>query len=163
MTLYETLSLIVSIISSITILVSLVLVYRQTRIFARQTDYVARSLTDDVKQYLNAQSHEIGRIFIEYPELRPYFYEGKPVTPEHPDYQRVEAIAEVILDIFWTMAEQTRGAAISPEKAAGARMWYSYVNDCFTNGPILVEVLKKRESWYGLDILNKARSYAKLT
>src|SRR5579872_5053349 len=98
MTPYEVLSLILSIISSVAVVVSLILVYRQTSIFAKQTEYVARSLTESQSENMNSQSHEISQIFVSYPELRPYFYNAQPIDETHPDYHRAEAIAEVILD-----------------------------------------------------------------
>ncbi len=149
---YEVLTLVVSVISSITVVISLFLVYRQTRIFAKQTEYVARSLGVTLAGSMNDQSHEISRLFVQYPTLRPYFYDGQPIEETHPDFPRAEAIAELILDIFWTMGTTVRryGDAsnfLSPD--GSGELWQNFVGESFAQSPILVNTLLKRRGWYG--------------
>lgn len=154
MTTYEAVSLFISVAGFVTIMASLWLVYRQTRIFARQADYLARSIFENLSESMNRQSHEISRIFVEYPELRPYFYDGKTIEEDHADYLRAEAVAETILDIFWTMANQADRAVKSEYVSGDARnLWVSYVTDAFADGPILVKILTKRQNWYGQEMV----------
>lgn len=40
------------------------------------------------------------KIFIKYPELRPYFYDNIILDKNHKDYYRALGIAEMFLDIF---------------------------------------------------------------
>jgi hypothetical protein len=44
----------------------------------------------------------IDRFFVDYPELRPYFYDGRDLHPQQDDHTRwrVEATAEMLLDCF---------------------------------------------------------------
>jgi len=147
---YEVLSLIVSTISSIAVVISLVLVYRQTSIFAKQTQYVARSVLVSLSESMNNQSHEISRLFIEYPELRPYFYDGQTIEEQHPDYHRAEAVAELILDIFWTMGVQARRYIQHEVRTEGdGNLWQDFVAESFAQSPLLVKTLLKRQNWYG--------------
>src|SRR5260221_6436040 len=99
MTTYETLSLVISILGSIGVIASLWLIYRQTGVFSRQ-------LAESVTQSLTDYALEISRLFLQHPDLRPYFFEGQTIDASHPDYLRAEAVAEVILDIFWTTGSQ---------------------------------------------------------
>lgn len=166
MSFYEAASLIVWIISSAAVVISLYQVNRQTRIFSQQTEYVARSLLDSTMESLNNQSRDITRMFLEYPEMRPYFYEGKSIEPGHPDYHRAETIAELILDIFWTMSNQARRTEVidTPEAEAGKRLWDDFVADSFTMSPIMVKTALRRQSWYGqeiVDMMNEALSRGK--
>ena len=159
MTPYEAISLILSIISSVTVVLSLYLVYRQTSIFAKQTEYVARSLTESLSESMNNQSHEISQLFVSYPELRPYFYYSQPIDETHPDYHRAEAVAEVILDIFYTMSGQAqrfvKDAGVSGEEGG---LWQEYVGDAFALSPILVNILTKRQGWYGQRMVEQMKS-----
>src|SRR5262245_24345793 len=124
---YELLSLIVWTISSLAVIVSLYWVNRQTGIFARQTEYVARSLMESLAESMNNQSHEISRIFVEYPELRPYFYDSQPIEENNPDFHRAEAVAELLLDIFWTMSSQAQRAATSQFFSGdAAKLWAAF-------------------------------------
>ena len=158
MSTYEIVSLLMSAAGCVTVLCSLFLVYRQTRIFARQTDYVARSLMENLSTNMNNQSHEITRLFIEYPELRPYFYAGVAIEEDHPDYYRAESVAEAILDIFWSMSSQAKRVVnqefFGREKAAKS-LWVDYVSDAFSQSPILVSVLIKRQNWYGEEMVEQ--------
>jgi hypothetical protein len=159
MTVYEVVSLIVWTISSLTVIISLFWVYRQTTIFAKQTDYVARSLTLSLSESLNSQSHEIGRLFVEYPELRPYFYDSQTIDENHPHYARAEAVAELILDIFWTMSSQAqRLEAGTLGTAGGDNLWQEFVVDSFAESPILVKTLMKRHNWYGPAMIEQMKA-----
>jgi hypothetical protein len=159
MTSYEALSLIVWTVSSLAVIVSLYLVYRQTSIFAKQTEYVARSLVESQSESLNNQSHEISRIFIAYPELRPYFYHGQPIEEDHPDYHRAEAVAELILDIFWSMSNQARRSAPGElDRDGSGKLWQAFVGDSFAQSPILVKTLTKRQNWYGQAMVEQMKA-----
>jgi hypothetical protein len=159
MTLYETISTLASVASSLAILASLYLVVRQTKLLSDQTEYLAKSISDNLVQSMNEQSHEIGRLFVAYPELRPYFYEKQSITPEHEHYHRAFAVAELMLDIFWTMSLQSRNMLRSSHRPGDGDGWAAYVSDCFDQGPILVEVLKLREAWYGTEMLENVKRY----
>src|SRR5262245_43582786 len=108
MSAYEIISLLVWTISSVAVIVSLYWMNRQTRLFAKQTEFVSRSLTESMAASMNDQSHEISRIFVEYPELRPYFFYGQPCEANNPDFNRAEATAELLLDIYWSMGSQAK-------------------------------------------------------
>lgn len=149
MTTYESLSLIISIAGSIGVIVSLWIWNRQTRIFNRQ-------LMEGIAQSVNTYSMEISRLFLQNPDLRPYFFGGKTIDESHPDYLRAEAVAEVILDIFWTMLRQSnriQGVEFADEEARN--LWGVYMGDCFAASPLLTSFLMKRKDWYGQDMVNR--------
>lgn len=149
MTTYETLSLIFSIAGSIGVVVSLWLLYRQNRIFNRQlVESQSRSITD--------YSLEISRLFLANPDLRPFFFSGQAIAEDHPDYLRAESLAEVILDIMWTMmTEASRIDSRELSMKDGRDAWNAYVDGFFEGSPLLVSFLTKRGDWYGASMVNR--------
>lgn len=149
MTTYESLSLLISIAGSIGVIVSLWLLKRQTGVFRSQ-------LMESLSQSLTSYSLEISRLFLQQPDLRPYFFAGQPIEEGHPDYLRAEAVAEVILDIFWIMmvqAKRVRGREFTDEETRV--QWAIYMGDCFATSPILTSFLTKRKEWYGQEMMSR--------
>src|SRR5260370_37086825 len=101
MTIFEVFSLVISLAGSVGVVFSLWLLYRQAGIFHRQ-------LMESVSQSVTNYSLEVSRLFLQHPDLRPYFFAGQPIDESHPDYLRAEAVAEVMLDIFWTMMSEVK-------------------------------------------------------
>lgn len=58
--------------------------------------------THDISIYYGVigMFRELDKTFVEYPDIRPYFYEGKPADADDPNLQRVRAVAELVLDAF---------------------------------------------------------------
>ena len=153
----ELISLIVSLAGSIAVIVTLWFVYRQTQIFARQTDYVARTLSTSLADNINSRVEAITRVFIQYPEMRPHFYEGQPIDESHANYARAEAIAELVLDTLFTISDQARrSGALRPGQRPDAN-WEAYVSDSFAQSPILVKFLTERQAWYTEELVELMR------
>jgi len=146
MTTYEVISLLISIASSVGVIYSLWLLNRQTGIFNRQ-------LMEGISASMTGYSLEISRIFLEHPDLRPYFFAGQTIENGHPDYLRAEAIAEVILDIFWTMSSQARRYQSDLSNPEARVLWENYVRDCFATSPVLSNFLTMRKDWYGREMV----------
>lgn len=84
----------------------------------------------------------VSRVFIEYPEMREYFYGGK--TPSEDDRQRAEAIAVTIADAMDHVA-----AFLDPMPAPTQRAWKAYFRDMFDKSPMLRDYLREHVEWYG--------------
>lgn len=149
MTAFEVISLLISLAGSIGVVVSLFLVYRQTTIFNRQ-------LMESVSQSVTNYSLEVSRLFLQHPDLRPYFFAGQPIEESHPDYLRAEAVAEVMLDIFWTMMSEVKHMPDASWTDEAAReQWTNYMGDCFATSPLLTNFLRRRQDWYGADMVRR--------
>ncbi|WP_320067665.1 hypothetical protein [Micromonospora sp. RTGN7] len=86
---------------------------------------------------------ELDKTFIEHPEVRPYFYEGKPVDVDDPNLQRVRAVAELVLDTFeWIWY---RRKELNAEAEEG---WMAYIFDTFYSSQALQEHYVRFPSWY---------------
>lgn len=57
----------------------------------------------------------LDRIFIEIPELRPYFYDEKAVPKHEPTRAQVLATAELIVDLADSVANMVRLDQLDPE------------------------------------------------
>ncbi len=80
MTFYELLSLVVSIAGFVAVIITLVLLMRQTREMAAQSKYVAETLRDSIYESIENRELSFDEIFINHPEMRPYFYSGKEIS-----------------------------------------------------------------------------------
>jgi hypothetical protein len=164
MSAYELISLIVWTISAVAVVYSLYQVNRQTRILARQTEYLARAQLESSIESLSNQSRDVTRIFLTYPELRPYFYEGQDIDEKNPHFHRAETVAELILDIFWTMHSQAARvdfSGMNDDLHNGEGLWDDFVQDSFALSPILCKTLNKRQGWYGPEMVDQMNAVLK--
>ncbi len=84
------------------------------------------------------------QLFITYPDLRPYFYLGKEISEGDPNYARVLAIAEFLLDYFGSiLIQHRRFPQIWP-----TNWWEPYFTHVFANSPILCWYLESTVDWY---------------
>ncbi|CAL4868176.1 hypothetical protein MMA231_02451 [Asticcacaulis sp. MM231] len=86
-------------------------------------------------------------LFIEHPNLRPYFFEGRAVTPNNKDKLLIESVAVVRLDkmdAILTFFAQRR----APDKAILG--WKTTFADAFRRSPALCEAISGVEGNYGL-------------
>lgn len=149
LSLYEVISLIVSATGFIAVAISLFLSRRQTQEMVQQSKHLAATLTGTVYFSMANAMFFVDEIFIRYPELRAYFYQSKEIDKSHPDFNRVRAIAELILDYFVTVLLQIKDfPSVYPES-----WWIEYITDMFANSPMLCRSLRDTQEWYISDIL----------
>jgi hypothetical protein len=91
----------------------------------------------------------IDSIFIQYPELRKYFYEAEERMPPQSERDRLFAVAELMLDYFdYVLLQQRRSPALHPHN-----FWSEeYLIDSFSASPILCEYLAGRKDWFSTDL-----------
>lgn len=76
---------------------------------------------------LMAHTMALDRVFIENPDLRPYFYEGEPIPDDEPLRGRVLSTAELIVDLVDTVASMLRHGQLDDEDIGPwglALAWY---------------------------------------
>ena len=135
-------------LSVIAILVSVVSLLIAWRIGARTlriTTY--RSATDLML--------EVDRLFVAHPKLRPYFYENVACPRGHADHHRVQAIAELELDVLECIWDGSRTYS-----KADRESWAKYINDTLKRSPALqaMRADPRKQGWYPtLDLLSKVK------
>ena len=148
MTLYELLSLIVSVAGFIAIIATLIFLIRQTKEITKQSKYVAESIKVSIFQGNDNRSFEMGRLFVDYPELRPYFYQGQDIQEDDPAYGKAIAIADLLLDFFDTILLQPQylPAAFIRES------WGTVIDDIFAKSPILCRHWHAVQDWHSNEL-----------
>lgn len=138
MSLYELLSLLVAAGGFISVVVSLYLLIKQTKI-------AQYNLREVLLSSLIDQEQEIDRLFVASPEMRKYFYDNIEVSKDNAiDYDRASAISECLLDYFATMIynKNTNSNVFSLDR------WERFMIDSFSNSPILRATIDEYKDWY---------------
>jgi hypothetical protein len=137
-TVYEWLSLFVSIAGFVAIIITLYQIRDENRLSEQ-------ALKESALSPLKAQQLEIDKIFIEHPELRKYFYDNVelPEVSSHETAQAM-AVAEYLLDHFAAILPHT---TVSGEPLVGT-IWRNYIRDSFANSRVLSSILRQRSDWY---------------
>ncbi|HEX8148936.1 MAG TPA: hypothetical protein VF591_17260 [Pyrinomonadaceae bacterium] len=144
LTLYELLSLIISAAGFVGVIITLIFLYRQTRMSDRE-------LRENLLVPLKTQQLELDRLFVEHPHLRKYFYDGARVPEDKPDeYAQVAATAEYILDHFAAIMLHTTAEG----KPLASTIWREYMKDSFVNSPALCSTLERHRRWYARELLD---------
>ncbi len=89
---------------------------------------------------------DMDRVFVEHPELYPYFYQCQPIDPSNKDYDRASAAAVQMLDIMDIAATQNdtfKSQWDTPQA------WDDWIKDQLVRSPITRDRLKAYSSWYG--------------
>jgi hypothetical protein len=146
-------------IGTVLVVVSLVFIAYQTQQTAQQAELTAQQAKLTAQQaelqaYAagSAQMSAIDNIFVEHPEVYPYFYEGKPIAQNDPEYNKVLTVAMAVTNFLETNLPRD-GAAPMP-------WWEKYISDQFAISPIMCEYLERRNAWFDprlVTIMREAR------
>jgi hypothetical protein len=133
LTLYERWTLIIQVFGIILVVASLGFVAYQTR----QTAELARR---QAYEGGSGQMSAIDNIFVEHPELYPYFYDGKMIAKNDPEYFKVLTVAMAITNFL--------EGTLPRDGAEPMPWWEKYMNDQFAISPIMCEYLEQRQNWF---------------
>ncbi len=85
------------------------------------------------------------RVFLDHPELRPYFFEGKDLEESQPLYPQVEAVADMHLDVF---AYNLDYRLVFPDDYRRAEDYKLYIRSRLALSPVMRRRLEKRAEWF---------------
>jgi len=115
-------------------------------------------------QGLTGQGTEISKIFIEHPDLRPYFYDEKPIATDDVNRNAVLQLSEMYLDFIESFQDdyvyKLPGMA---EDGKYRLQWDLYFRDMFATSPTLCKVAKEKQKWYSTKFDKYAPSESKTT
>jgi hypothetical protein len=151
-------------------LLSLLFIIQQVRLANAQVEAAKEQTQLQRTQSVMDQMLELDKLFIEHPDLRPYFYEGQEIRQGDQDelnggqevkgeretpvafkkrYQRVLAIADFQLDFFDLFLNQSESLILSQEDKEN---WLSYITDSFAKSPVMCQRLNSVKSWYSIEM-----------
>ena len=85
------------------------------------------------------------RIFLDHPELRPYFFEGKDLKETDPLYPQVEAVADMHLDVF---AYNLDYRLVFPDDYRRPERYKSYIRSRLALSPVMRRRLETKAEWF---------------
>jgi hypothetical protein len=91
----------------------------------------------------------LDKLFLDYPEIRPYFYEGKDLDEAHPLYPKVEAAAEMHLDVFDYNISFRKSF---PQQYHHPEASECYIRDMLAKSPVMRRRLTKKAEWFSPDL-----------
>lgn len=152
LTTYELVTLLLSVVG----LFSLFLIAKQVNVANEQAQLAKIQTKALTTQHVMTELYELDKIFISYPHLRPYFYDGTEISDSNTDYERVRAIAEFQLDFFDSFLTQREYLTLKPDELEN---WRTYIKDSFRNSPTMCRRLKGVEGWYNSELEDIAKSH----
>jgi hypothetical protein len=142
---FERLSLIISIISLVisafgftAVLISLWDTREQMRYLAAQTKIVSRD-----RSLANVLA--LNKVFLDHPELRPYFYAGKDLDEADPLYPKVEAVADMHLDVYGYNLDYR---LVFPDDYRKPEDYKVYIRQMLALSPVMQRRLAKKGEWF---------------
>jgi|WetSurMetagenome_2_1015567.scaffolds.fasta_scaffold393905_1 hypothetical protein len=142
----ELIKLIVSVASFITVCITLILLVYQNHTIVLQTRYSWQSVESNVLGIVTNQTLAEDQMFLNAPELRPYFYHGKLITKDDPLSQKVKAAAEYLLDYFDSQVTQLKKYPNLWRSEKNA--WEANIIDQFAWSPVLCWYLEVNKTWW---------------
>jgi hypothetical protein len=112
---------------------------------ATQTMDLRRSVQRDTYQKAYQTVFDLDRLFLDHPELKPYFYSGQTLDAKTDPVlrARVESTAEWISDFFDNLFYNVK---LGPNEDWSA--WESYIEETFRRSPALRDYVQAHRGWY---------------
>lgn len=116
----------------------------------RQVEVMLEQIREDVHERLYSQSLEIMKFFAEHPEVRPYFYDNKPLINAETELERLRVLstAEMVSGFMELVALQ-----IEEQPAEIQPRWRAYILDTYNSSGAVREHLETCTAWYADDLL----------
>lgn len=148
----ELIKLIVSVASFVTVCITLILLVYQNQTIVLQTKFSWQSVESNVFGIVTNQTLAEDQMFVNSPELRPYFYHGKLITDTDPLAEKVKAAAEYLLDYFDSQTTQLKKFPNLWRSEKDA--WEANIVDQFAWSPVLCWYLETNNTWWSDELFD---------
>ncbi|HEV2694108.1 MAG TPA: hypothetical protein VG347_14530 [Verrucomicrobiae bacterium] len=115
------------------------------RINTEQEKIASINMINGLQQSMAKITVDLDRVFVDRPELMPYFYGRKDISESDTNYLQVEATAVTVLDVFDIASSQPDRYK---DQWKHPEAWDEWIIDTFSESPVLRQVLRKRADWY---------------
>ena len=131
---------IVQTIAALVSMTAIVIAYVQFQESERREEQsVYRTISADWNEHL--------RLFVEKPDLRPYFFDGAVVAPGDPNADAVFALAAVRIDLMDSILAHMNARGWSNAETAG---WRAEFKDAFGSSPAMCVQIARTSAHFGL-------------
>lgn len=108
-----------------------------------QLNQLERGLRSSARGSIYDMAARVKELFLKYPEMRSYFFDGDPIEPNHQDYNLAINIADYVC--LYLEQITTQGESI---QATSRKSWFRYARETYQNSPLLQQHLNGKENWY---------------
>lgn len=115
----------------------------QTDHLGRQTEHAIEATRAAIYQGLNQFMLELDRIFIDNPQLRPYFYESCPEPDDVVLRYQLSAVSEMYIDLMDNFLVQAPNL-----EAFISEPWDDYFRDLLRRSPAMRRFWRDHRNWY---------------
>jgi len=105
-----------------------------------------QSVRNSVQQSMVKLVTDMDRVFVDKPELYPYFYECKEIDSSNPQYLTASAASIQMLDLL-DIADTQSSTFKDQWDTPGA--WDNWIADQLLRSPITRDSLRRHHTWYG--------------
>lgn len=109
----------------------------------RQAQYAHHAAMSQIYQNTADSFATLQRYFIDHPEYKPYFYDGKSIETSDLEYVRVSSISEFWLHAVHNLTIHRRYMSEYPWY-----VWERSLRDVYNTSPILQHFLHEHPHWY---------------
>ncbi|MES2905741.1 MAG: hypothetical protein V4691_01720 [Pseudomonadota bacterium] len=142
---YEKCTLVLHLAGIVVTVIGLIAIYATLSVSNKQMEQSIKQTKLTLHDKTLGYALELDRIFIENPDLRPYFYENRDITEKDPKFRRVLSIAEMHLDTFTFALKARSDYPIDHPFPAETEAW---IHDVVKSSPIMQRYLQERKDWY---------------
>ncbi|WP_328477914.1 hypothetical protein OHA21_25730 [Actinoplanes sp. NBC_00393] len=130
------------------VLGSLIITSWQTRMLVKQTRLKVSSAVVQADHGPASMLQNVLILFVQHPELRPYFFDSKPVPENEPERSRVKATADLFADAIY--AGLHTGLLLPGDGVHQA--WCTYATDVLRTSPALRALWAEHSNWWPPDL-----------
>jgi hypothetical protein len=145
LTKFERLSLAISAAAVLISALGFTAVIVSIRTAQEEMGYVGAQTSLQIRDRSLANVLALDRVFLEHPELRPYFYNGKDLDETDPLYPQVEAVAEMHLDVF---DYNLNYRILFPQQYHHPEAEESFIREMLASSPVMRRRLIKKREWF---------------
>jgi len=112
-----------------------------------QLRQVEKTIRKDALESLYGRVQEIHQVILNNPEMKPFFYDKKPMPEDEATLSRLAICAEMVLDFYELITYQKE---FMPAHLFNS--WQVYIKDLYSNSFALQEHLQKNGAWYSIEM-----------
>ena len=145
---YESTTLLLAILQLLISGLGFIVVAWTLRILVRQLD--AQSSAGVATRQL-----EFDKVILEHPSLYGYFYQGRDIAPDDPEYARVMAATQLLANYFdGYFQQEDMYRQMWPDIK-----WKDYIQDHVANSPVLRRYVVENSTWFAPEFVQMCHSH----